>query len=56
MYSRWVCYVCNHTFDEPEIWHYTEDMNGEGARQDFYIPICPFCGAEGIEEEQEEQE
>lgn len=54
--NKWVCYVCNSTFDEPDIWHYREDMNGEGAWQDFYVPICPCCRAEGIQEESEDLE
>jgi len=44
------CNSCNALFDEPSIHHYREDMNGEGAFQDFYIPICPCCGSEEIEE------
>lgn len=50
------CYICNSEFDEPGTWHYTEDMNGEGAMQDFYVPIFPVCGSEEIDEFEREDE
>lgn len=50
------CYICNSEFDEPDTWHYTEDMNGEGAMQDFYVPICPVCGSEEIVEFEREDD
>ena len=55
MNERWVCYVCNQHFDEPKIVLYTEDVNGEGAYQNFYCPVCPLCGSECIEEEWEDE-
>lgn len=33
-----------------------EDMNGEGAIQDFYVPVCPICGSEEIDEFEREDE
>ena len=48
--AKYICNHCNSLFDEPAIDHYREDMNGEGAFQDFYIPICPCCGSEEIDE------
>ena len=46
----WKCYWCDAEFDEPGNHHYREDMNGEGAWQDFFVKICPYCGSEEIEE------
>ena len=48
--ARYICYACNSLFDEPDQYHYREDMNGEGAFEDFYPRICPVCGSEEIEE------
>lgn len=43
------CRVCGSFIDEPSVYHYIEDMNGEGALQDFYIDYCPFCGSEELD-------
>lgn len=51
----WVCYCCGWRFERPDVRHYREDMNGEGAYQDFYEELCPSCG-EGFIEELEEVE
>lgn len=42
------CYECRRLFHEPDQFHYREDMSGEGHWQDFYIPVCPYCGGEEI--------
>jgi len=46
----WVCNLCGSEFEEPTVKHYREDMNGEGAWQDFYEDRCPYCGSEEVEE------
>ena len=50
MENEFVCLCCNLGFDEPGVHHYREDMSGEGHWQDFYIPVCPYCGSEEIME------
>ena len=50
---HYYCRRCKALFDEPATWHYREDMNGEGAWQTFYVPICPQCGNEDYEELEE---
>lgn len=44
----WVCDVCGERFAEPIVRHYREDMNGEGAWEDFYISLCPYCGSDEV--------
>lgn len=48
------CQCCGAIFYEPHMIHYREDMNGEGAMQDFYVSVCPSCGEEQIEEYESE--
>ena len=49
----WVCNYCNSQFEDPSVHHYREDMNGEGAWQDFWENRCPYCGSEEVEETEE---
>ena len=53
---KWRCECCGAVVDDPDIWHYREDMNGEGAWQDFFVQICPCCGAEEIDEMEEQDD
>lgn len=52
----WHCDYCGTIFDEPCVYSYIEDMNGEGAYQRFFVPKCPCCGSEEIEEDEDNAE
>ena len=52
----WRCNSCGTIFDEPCVYSYIEDMNGEGAYQQFFVPKCPCCDSEEIEEVYEDAE
>lgn len=54
--SVYKCWICNREFDAPKTYHYREDMNGEGAWQDFYVNCCPYCGSDEIDELTEQEE
>ena len=46
----WFCNSCFSRFDKPAVDHYREDMNGEGAWQDFFENRCPYCWSDEVEE------
>ena len=48
----YVCYCCGARFGEPRIERYREDMDGEGAMQEYAVQCCPACGGEQIEAEE----
>lgn len=51
----YVCHDCCSLFDEPLVkkdWEVHDELSG-CPKEYFYIPICPFCGSEEIEEENE---
>lgn len=50
------CADCGAEFDEPKLYRYREDMNGEGAFQTFTVLACPRCGGETVEPIREETE
>lgn len=45
----WKCLFCGETFDEPSIHHYRENLDDENGWQDFYVPLCPYCGDEDVD-------
>ena len=53
---EWICCLCNSRFDAPVVKHYREDMNGEGAWQDFWESCCPCCGEQMIRELEDNDE
>lgn len=45
-----ICYWCGAEFDDPEPMRYRENLDGENGWQEFYVGVCPWCGAEEIGE------
>lgn len=43
------CDNCGAEFDEPELYRYRENLDGENGVETQTILCCPFCGAEDIE-------
>lgn len=50
------CCYCGSTFDEPSVYHYRENLDGEYGWQDFYVEQCPYCGDEEVEPIPEDDE
>ena len=48
----YVCHCCGARFLEAAIERYREDMDGEGAMQEYTVLRCPECGEEHIEVEE----
>lgn len=53
MYS---CPCCGLLFEEPDVIHRRENLDGENGWCDYYEARCPDCGEEEIEEYHEEDE
>lgn len=53
MYS---CPCCGLLFEEPDVIHRRENLDGENGWWDYYEARCPDCGEEEIEEYHEEDE
>ncbi len=45
---KFLCENCNEAIEEPYVYHYREDLNGEGAFADFFVSVCPLCGSEEL--------
>jgi DNA-directed RNA polymerase subunit RPC12/RpoP len=48
------CEWCGLTFDEPDVLHRREDLDGERGVWLHSVESCPYCGSDFLKEQKDE--